>query len=179
MANGETTTPATTPDRIDSSSVEFDPTRIDKTLEEKYQFLYDRLFGEYSETIKLPQDITVDEFKEFLKGDWKFRIPNNPALAAELNALAPNIIEDFGEDLYWQVVWASKTIMPADPDPRQHYTRGGPGASLRDHFRDELRSDRSRTSEKLFELPKLTVMFCIGQHEQALRQQCVKSYSEI
>src|SRR5262249_31290302 len=68
----------------------------------------------------------VDEFKEFLKQDWKFRIKDNPALAAELNAMAPDIIEAFGEELYWQVEWASKTLIPdADFDPRQHYTGGG------------------------------------------------------
>src|SRR5262249_23696028 len=97
MANGETTTPATTPDRTESSSLKFDAATIGDTWEEKYQFLVAQLFGEYSETIKLPQDITVADFKEFLKRDWIFRIKENPALAAELNELVPDIIENYGE----------------------------------------------------------------------------------
>lgn len=129
MANGDTTTPATTPDRIESSSVKFDPKSVGDTLEEKLEFLYDRLFGEYSETIKLPQDVTVKEFKDFLKRDWVLRIKSNPALAAELNALAPIIIDRFGDELYRQVVWAGKTMIPdQDPGPRKHYEQGGQSA---------------------------------------------------
>lgn len=126
MANGENTTPATTPDRIESSSVEFDPNQSGDTLEDKRQFLYDRLFGAYSETIALPQDTTVEEFKNFLKRDWKFRIRDNPALAAKLNELAPEIIDAHGEELYLQVVWAGKIVLPADEsNPRRHYEQGG------------------------------------------------------
>jgi hypothetical protein len=126
MAKGETTTPATRPYRIESSSVKFDPSKIGDTPDEKYQFLCERFFGEYSETIKVPQDITVEDFKEFLKRDWKFSIKEDPQLAAELNALTPYIIERYGEDLYRQVVWAGKDMTPdEDQDPRKHYAGGG------------------------------------------------------
>jgi len=126
MANGDTTTPATTPDRIESSSVRFDPKTIGDTVEEKLKFLYDQLFGNYSDTIKIPRDVTVEEFKNFLKRDWIFRIKSNPALANELNALTPIIIDRFGDELFRQIVWAGKTMIPdEDTGPRKHYEQGG------------------------------------------------------
>ena len=126
MGNGGTTTPAATPHRIEYSVTYFNKATIPHTKEEKYEWLVNRLFGAIGDAIKMPEGTTVEEFKEFLKKIWHPSAKDDAALTAELNAMIPDIIEGYGDALYRDLVWASKTVTPdEDPDLRRHYTQGG------------------------------------------------------
>lgn len=96
---GAPTEPATTPDRITSDSVRFDPTMAGRTDEARRQFIRDQLYI-YAESIELPTAASAQDLRAFLYRDFKFRIAKDENLANALNQLAGDVIDDEYETIY-------------------------------------------------------------------------------